>query len=61
MTKYFLFIIFSLIYSCSEKTEKKDYLKCSENILLKLFDIKGTAKELSDEVDFNFRIKVEDD
>lgn len=31
----------------------------AEDILLKLFNIKGTAKELPGELDFNFRIKVE--
>lgn len=34
--------------------------KQAETILLKLFNIKGIAKELPGEVDFNFRIKVED-
>lgn len=31
----------------------------AENILLELFDIKGTASHLPGELDFNFRIKVE--
>ncbi|OSY86831.1 peptidase M23 [Tenacibaculum holothuriorum] len=33
----------------------------AEAILLELFDVKGTAKELPGEVDFNFRIKIKDE